>query len=201
MKHFQIDPAQYMLLDTTNGTALFVLKARLREVQLHARILACKNPGARYIAPPVEGRSFAKLSPNELSHLIYSLGGAPEGDYAEQVKQAQRLVDARGADDTSKERLEKEAERLGAPEPSLIKPEKGEVPKPPKEKKHDTSFANPERPKAGTTTALVWELCDELKTQLGRTPTSKEAMAVCEKEGIKAGTFSVQFGKWRKVCG
>jgi hypothetical protein len=112
------------------------------------------------------------------------LGGAPEGDYAAQVKQAQQLVDEREADDTLAERLEKEAERLGAPEPSLIKPEKVEAAKPPKEKKHDTSFANPERPKAGTTTALVWELCDALKAKLGRTPTSKEALADADREGI-----------------
>jgi hypothetical protein len=83
----------------------------------------------------------------------------------------------------------------------LIKPEKTEAAKPPKEKKHDTSFANPERPKAGTTTALVWELCDALKAKLGRTPTSKEALADADREGIKAGTFSVQFSKWKKIHG
>jgi hypothetical protein len=92
--------------------------------------------------------------------------------------------------------LEKEVARRALPEPVLNHEEA--PPKPPKEKKPDVSFANPERPKAGTTTGLVWELADELKAQLARLPTSKEVMAVCEKEGLKAGTVSVQYGKWRK---
>lgn len=200
-KHLFDAPIQYMLLDTTNGTARFVLKAPVRHVQLHARIQACQNPGSTYIAPPVEARSFSKLSENQLLHLIYSLGSAPEGDYANQCQQALALVQGKDPDTLSEEALSREVTRLGAPEPTLDheRPVKAAEEKPKKEKKHDTSFSNPERPKAGTTTALVWDLCDAVYAKLGRAPTSKEAFAECEKEGIKAGTFSVQFGKWKKV--
>lgn len=188
----------YMLLETTNGTASFVLKAPLREVQMHARLAAFQKPGSTYIAPPVEARGFAKLSENQLLHLIYSMGEAPEGDYAHQCQQALALVQAREPDTECLEALEREAVRLGAPEASLVKSDKPVVQKPQKEKKHDTSFSNPERPKAGTSTGLVWELCDALKEKLGRTPSSKEAWPTCEAEGIKQGTFSVQFGKWKR---
>lgn len=191
----------YMLLDTTTSAKL-VLVSQLREVQLHARIYAADNPGVRLLAPPVEGRSFAKLTQNQLTHLIYGLGEEPKGDYSAQCVQALMLVEKVAPNDTPLASLEREAERRALPEPDLNAPKEkvASPPKaPPKEKKHDTSFANPERPKEGTTTALVWTLADELKAKLGRDPSSKEIVERCEQEGIKAGTASVQAGKWRKV--
>jgi hypothetical protein len=197
-KAIQFDTVYYMLLETTNGTVRFLLKAPLREAQLHARLETFRNPGSTYIAPPVEGRSFSALTANQLLHLIYSLGSAPEGDYAAQVQQALALVQARDPDTEACASLEREVHRLGVPEPNLThaapKPVAAKLQKP-----KDISFQNPERPKAGTTTALVWELCDQLKAALGRLPTSKEALAECDKEGIKAGTVSVQYSKWKKV--
>jgi hypothetical protein len=186
-----------MLLDVSASCHL-VLVAPLRQVQLHARLYQAQNPAARLLAPPVEGRSFAKLDTNQLIHLIYGLGSAPEGDYAALCAQALALVQARPLAPDTLESLEKEVARQHLPEPDLNHEAKPKVEKPKAEKKPDTSFSNPERPKAGTTTGMVWDIADELQKTLGRQPTSKEVVVACEKEGLKAGTVSVQYGKWKK---
>lgn len=188
----------YMLLDTS-VTAKVLLVAPLREVQLHARIVASDNPGIRLVAPPVEGRSFAKLSPNELLHLVYELGGTPHDEYACRVTQALELVQALVPNKTPLDKLEREVKARNLPEPDLNARDKpAPSPKPEKPKKErSTEFQHPSRPKAGTTTGLVWDMADALRAKLGRIPSGKEMIADCEREGLKAGTVSVQFGKWK----
>lgn len=57
------------------------------------------------------------------------------------------------------------------------------------------------RPKAGSTTGRVWELCDIARSKAGTVAdwkTFKKAiLAQCSKEGINESTGSVQFGKWK----
>lgn len=186
----------YMLVDTS-VTAKVLLVAPMLEVQLHARMVAHANPGIRLIAPPVEGRSFTKFSPSHLAHLIANLGATPDEDYAARVQQAAELVSGLTPDPTPLAALQRQADKLHLPPPDLNHPEPKPVAAPKPKKERSTEFKDPARPKAGTTTGLVWDMADALRAKLGRLPTSKEMVADCEREGIKAGTVSVQFGKWK----
>ena len=186
----------YMLIDTS-VTAKVLLVAPMREVQLHARIVANANPGIRLIAPPIEGRSFTGLSPSHLMHLLANLGATPVDDYAARVQQAVEAVSALQPDPTPLAALERTVAKLHLPAPDLNHPEPKPVAAPKPKKEPSTEFKDPSRPKAGTTTGLVWDMADALRAKLGRMPSSKEMIADCDREGLKAGTVSVQFGKWK----
>jgi hypothetical protein len=187
-----------MLLDTS-VTAKVLKVAPLREVQLHARLVTSDQPGIRLLAPPVEGRSFAKLPHSHLIHLVSDLGAEPVGEYPMLVAQALELVSAMKPDMTELAKLEREVSRRNLPEPDLNHHGKpSPLPAAPKPKRErSTEFQHPSRPKEGTTTGLVWDMADALRAKLGRIPSGKEMIADCDREGIKAGTVSVQFGKWK----
>lgn len=53
------------------------------------------------------------------------------------------------------------------------------------------------RPKEGTTTAKVWDICDQLMAELGEIPTRPEAIQRCVEMEINAATASTQYGKWK----
>lgn len=192
--------ARYMLLDVTNGSCKLLLVAPLREMQLHARLAAAADLKAKLVSPPVEGRGFAKLTADQLSGLIVSLGGKPKKSFGDMSAQACALVLSQPVDDRSLAALERDIERKGLPEPVVGWKDapREEAPQIAK-KERSTEFSDPVRPKSGTTTGYIWELCDGLKQKLKRLPTSKEAWEVCASENVKQGTFSVQFGKWRKA--
>lgn len=187
----------YVLIDTS-VTALVLKKAPMREIQLHARLVAFQKPGIRLIAPPVEGRSLSKLSDNQLVHLIWGFNVAPADDYSQRIQQALQLIEAMEPDTTPLASLEREVAKCGAPEPNLNHPTAtpaAAAPKPPKAPKAPREPSS--RPAAGTSTGKVWDLADRLRAELGRLPTGKEVVAAGEAEGLKAGTISVQFGKWK----
>lgn len=191
--------SRYMLLDVTNGGCKLLLVSPLREMQLHARLVANENPKAQLVSPPLEGRGFAKLTVPQLGALITSLGGKPKKSFGEMCAQAFELVLKHPESDRELASLEREIERKGVPEPVIgWKDAPREEIAPSAKKERSTEFSNPERPKNGTVTGYIWELCDGLKKSLGRMPTSKEAWAACEAEAVKQGTFSVQFGRWKK---
>lgn len=194
--------AKYMLLDVTGGGCQLLLVAASKEVQLHSRLLVAENLDRELVAPPVEGRGFAKLTVLQLGELIQSLGAKPFGSFGELCQQALKLVDQQPMDERSVASLEHAVEKRGLPEPVVGWQHNPPEAAPVKPKKEcSTEFTDPVKPKAGTTTGLIWELCDALMAKLKRTPTSKEAWAVCDAEGVKQGTFSVQFGKWKKAGG
>lgn len=186
----------YMLLDTS-VTAKVLKVAPMREIQLHARLAAADNPHLKLTAPPVAGRSFSALPVNHLMHLIAELGLTPREDYADWVEQALEAVQAITPDPTPLAALEREVTRRGVPEPNLNHPAPKPAAAPKPKKERSTEFKDPSRPKDGTTTGLVWDMADALCLKLGRIPSSKEMIADCDREGIKAGTVSVQFGKWK----
>jgi hypothetical protein len=186
----------YMLLDTS-VTAKVLKVAPLREIQLHARLVAADNPRLKLIAPPVDGRSFAALPVSHLMHLIADLGLSPREGYEGWVEQALEAVQALTPDTTPLAALEREVTRRGVPEPNLNHPTPKPAAEPKPKKERSTEFKDPTRPKDGTTTGLVWDMADALCLKLGRIPSGKEMIADCDREGIKAGTVSVQFGKWR----
>ena len=55
------------------------------------------------------------------------------------------------------------------------------------------------RPKAGTSTGRVWDICDKVASTMHDSEKAlrKAIIAACEAEGINASTASVQFGKWK----
>jgi hypothetical protein len=65
------------------------------------------------------------------------------------------------------------------------------------------------RPKPGSTTARVWEICDEAMTKAGHTKLDglnlKDfrvvVMKQCEAEGINDSTAATQYGKWKSAQG
>lgn len=188
----------YMLLDL-GASAKVLKKAPLKEIQLHARLVLADNPLAILTAPPVEGRSFAKLNHHQLIHILYSLGATPAEDYAACCGQALGLVEAMACDTTPLERLEKEVSRRGAPTPDLNTPALSSAPKAAVAPKPQREPSEATRPKEGSATGIVWAMADELRASLGRLPTSKEVVTACEPRGVKAGTVSVQYGKWKQT--
>lgn len=206
---------EYMLLDITAG-AKFITKAPLQHIQLHARLWAAQAPGKTYIAPPVEARSFAKLSQDQLLHLIYDLGAAPNdaADYTGMCEQALGLVQAEASASNSLESLQREASRIQHVPPVATdvpkRPVHGEAepvaktprePKP-KQERQPRAPADPNsigRPKAGSATGRVWEMADSLKAKLERLPTRKELQDALP--DVNASTVSVQYGKWKILNG
>lgn len=80
------------------------------------------------------------------------------------------------------------------------KSKRAKAPKP--EKQPRAPAAPSERPKAGTTTARVWEIADGvLHNAKGKIADLKQFRAAvigqCAEEGINSSTASVQFGKWK----
>lgn len=182
----------YMLLDTAGGGAKFITKAAIREIQLLARLYQHQSPDMLPFAPPVEGRSFSRLAEDQLADLVRSLGGTPVVEYSALLEQAYAMVRAAPVNPASVEALQARIKELAIPEPEAP-PAQEKAPA-----KAKTERKEGDAPRGGTT-RRVWELADALRASLGRMPTSKEVVAACEKEEIKAGTASVQYGKWKKV--
>ena len=57
------------------------------------------------------------------------------------------------------------------------------------------------RPKAGTVTARVWEICGELSAIAGSPADRAHVINAGISEGINAATIATQHGKWRKYHG
>jgi len=189
---------KYMLMRTAPSAKVFLV-AGMREVQLHARLLALTEHSARLAAPPVEGRSFSRLPEHQLAHLISSLGATPSEDYGDRVAQALALVDALPVDTTPLASLEKRCEREHAPLALLDGTQPAPLPAPEKPRKAPQIKPEvPKTPRVAGATQRVWALADGLAASLGRLPTGKEVVDACATEGINKGTASVQYGKWRK---
>lgn len=58
------------------------------------------------------------------------------------------------------------------------------------------------KPGAGGKTARVWEICDQLLAELGRTPTKAEVLAIAvDKEKASPGMATTQHSYWRRFYG
>jgi hypothetical protein len=59
-----------------------------------------------------------------------------------------------------------------------------------------------QRPKSGSTTGRVWEICDKLFERVQDKKELRAAvLAAASAEGINSSTISVQFGKWFSTQG
>lgn len=57
------------------------------------------------------------------------------------------------------------------------------------------------RPSAGTKTARVWEIADNLSSQAGKPAARKDVLEAATKEDINVTTAATQFGRWTKFHG
>lgn len=65
--------------------------------------------------------------------------------------------------------------------------------------KSSSSEKSYNRPKEGTTTRRVWDICDEMKKDFNEIPKKYEVVDSCVKEGINPSTASTQYSKWRNA--
>jgi len=192
----------YMVINVTTLEATMVLTvADSVRAALWGRIYKAK--GSDVIGPPLEGRGFSKLTLEQLQYLYWNLTQQPpSGEFAELVQKLVEVVKTIKEDDTPIATLEAEVKQL-YPDDSL-------TPAAPKAEKKvrepRVPGEAPERPKATSTTGLVWELADQ---QFGILHPSGDAstadwkfiragvMDACETEGINSATAATQYSKWK----
>ena len=99
-------------------------------------------------------------------------------------------------------------EQLNVAAEKKFGPEKFETPAPRKKVPRAVSERKPAdassiaRPKAGSTTGRIWEICDEVsKATRDKKAIKFAVLEIGRKEGINDSTISVQFGKWFTVVG
>lgn len=200
---------KYMIIDVTTPSAVRVLRvAEMPNCQLWGRIYQAE--GKAVIAPPVEGRGFAKLDLLQIQYLYWSLNQkTPPDDYAVLVRECLAAIDAMPVDRTDTAWLQGEADRLqpkAPPQVSTAQDGPTTATKPPKKTKAPSTPADPTgRPKVTSTTGLVWDLADTAYRTVvpdgSADPDWKAVRAelarLCANEGINAGTMGVQYGKWK----
>ena len=176
---------KYMLIDVTNveSTAVIAI-ATLRPVVLLGKVHAAQ--GRKVMAPPLEGRSFARLDKLALQYLYWNVcKETPPEEYGELVRNCLAKLNALPEDATPVEDLEHEVARLYLETPASA----------PAEKAPREPGAPPPRPKATSTTGRVWEIADRM---LAAGATDRKAViAACEAEGINPSTASTHYGKWK----
>lgn len=57
------------------------------------------------------------------------------------------------------------------------------------------------RPKAGTATGTVWEICDELSAAAGKPAARGDVMQAGKEKNLNPATVATQYGRWRKFHG
>lgn len=181
----------YMLIDLTKVEETRVLLVgTMHRVQLWGRLY--KSQGKTVVAPPLEGRGFAKLEKLALQYLFWNhCKRTPPEDYAELIKECLTQLKFIKADDHPIEDLERQVAKLEDEVSSDAKPKKERAPRDPN--------APVEAPKKKTsTTGMVWAIADELTAKHGRMATRQEVLAECTENGINSATASTQFSKWAK---
>lgn len=188
-REYKMPDTKYMLIDVTSLETTKVVKvAHLREVELLGRLLQAN--GRKTIAPPLEGRGLSALDKMQLQYLYWNTcEETPPEDYAELLQKCLIKLETLPMDQTPLATLEKECERV-CPRDAVVHQKKESAPKEPKD-----PLA---RPKATSTTGLVWEIADKLYAAAGnQIPNRKEMIAACVAEEINPATASTQFGKWK----
>lgn len=186
---------KYMVLDTTTTEGVkFLAVEILHKASAWGQIY--KHQGLTVIAPPLEGRGFAKLDLLQLQYLYWNtFQQTPPADMALLVPHLLAYGEKFPEGEMSVEQLQAIVADLypngvtGAPA----------VAKAPKEPKAPGTPS--ERPKANSTTGLVWDICDRELDKM----TSKDdwktvraaIMAACEFDGINPATAATQYSKWK----
>jgi len=200
----------YMVVRDTNieeSKILYV--APLNEATLLGQVYMCEHPGQHCSAPPLEGRGFSKFDLKMLQYIFWNTFSlVPSDDYATLVKMCI----------TEAEKMQLTDVNIGALEATLTgygftgtigSVETVKPPKEPKQKREPREPRQPkdpstpkqevDRPRTGSTTALVWEILDKYNVE-GidlKELRNKAFNEFVTQEGQSASTFSVQFSKWK----
>jgi len=195
---------KYMVIDlTTIEDAKIVAVAPMKEAQLIGKILQAQN--RRVIAPPLEGRGFAKLEMNVLQYIFWNMTKTPPTvEYAELLKAALAAAEEIPLDEVPLHELEKTVRDLYPDEGSSKSSSGPKEPKTPKE-----PGAPADRPKATSTTGRVWELADVAyaavmaKVADGAAPDwsviRAEIIKLTDAEQINKATAATQYSKWKSA--
>lgn len=178
----------YMLIDVSKKEdTKLLLTTDIRRVQQWGCYY--KRQGRQVIGPHLSDSGFAKLDKEALQYLLWNTFEVhPPEEYEDAVATAVSLATSLEEDRTPLKVIEG---MVKAARPVI----RGEDCGPPKK----TAPKKPGRPKSGTLTGAVWDLCDEYTEKHGRMPTRKEAIDYCtENGGIHEATISTQFAKWKK---
>lgn len=184
---------KYMIIDMTKVETTRVIAVCDNSAKAGMLGRLKKAEGLDAIAPPVEGRGFAKLDKLQLQYLYWNTcQQTPPEDYAELVKNCLAVIEKMPVDNTSEKQLEYLVSKL---DPAYSAPETEKEPKEPKEPKDPNA-----RPKPTSTTGWVWDICDKLFEEGGNVmPDRKKAIEACVANDINPATASTQYAKWKKA--
>ncbi len=199
---------KYMIIDLGKGaeeTKLVLIAEGAVAAAEHGKIL--KAAGRNVIAPPVQGRSFSRLDKLALQYLYWHVvGKAPEENYGRLVQNLLFQLGLVAVDRTPVARLKEQVAALypdGELAPPVAEKEAAKV----AARVASGGTADGARPKATTTTGMVWALGDLAIAECGGFKGEEtdwkcvraNLQAKCEAEGINGGTFAVQYSKWKKA--
>jgi hypothetical protein len=194
----------YVLIDITNLEQTCMPRvAELRQIIELSKLQ--KVAGRTVIGPELNAKAFTRLEKEQLQYIVWNhTQTPPPEDYGELVqkclaialeitpdesslKELETLVKNSGYDDAPAGSSAEEIKAAVTPKAKVAKPAKtGEV----------------ARPKEGTATGAVWDICDEMTLANGGViPDRKLVIDKCVEEGVNKATASTQFGKWKKAQG
>lgn len=180
MKSFIIETAT---IETTSFLAI-VLTAQAKEF---GEIIAARG-GVQYIAP-LEGRSFSQLNQQQLQYLFWnSKQETPPNDYGQLITELLAFAETLPVSPLRYLPLNNGST---APVSAPQAPKEPRVTKQPGD-----------RPKAGSTTGLVWDVCDKIYAGFAENGgdwklVRAAIMAECIKEEINEATAATQYSKWK----
>jgi hypothetical protein len=193
------NPTQlYMVLDVTrNEDTKLRFIAPIKEATLLGQIYALEHPDRKVIAPPMEGRSFAKLDLLQLQWLFWNtFNEKPFDDYQTLVREL--LARFQKMEPNSVELASLEATKAQI-ESTM---ERSIAPGAPAATRKPRAASSDGTPKKGSTCDLVWTICEQVLADCGgnmQDPVLRPNIMVrcIEREGINKSTAAVQFSKWR----
>lgn len=179
-----------------NNETMTFLKATntVEQSEYWAEILA---PTCDTRITDVSGKAFSVYTQLELRMLYFNTVGeqVPDRfDYSKLIQGLKHLANELIVDDTSVSELEaKLGRKVKTPDPTPVK-ECGRKPV----IGGGQGSTEVKRPKEGSTTAKVWEICDAMYADRGEIPVRKDVLLSCETHGISTATASTQYSKWKK---
>ena len=191
----------YMILDVTTPEETKLLHVTDNRRAIYRGYLL-KAAGRKVIAPPLEGRSFAKLDKLQLQYLYYQLKATtPPEDYQVLMQECFEVVKLFPVEAETLDNLAKEVGKIWT-QISLDSP-------PPEGIIVDTPFVpavggsnEQSRPSPKGATGQVWEIADEFFAKAaGSAIDRKGIIEACTARGINQATASTQFAKWKKSKG
>lgn len=151
-----------------------------------------------------ENKSFSIYDKVQLQRLYLGLTQLPfHGEYWQLLEAIRALIARIPEVPYTEEQLTAQAEKKFGPE-KLDRPAPVKVRATPKTKveRKPVDASSVERPRFGSATGRVWEICDGLASQHKDKKQLKLAVVEAGKlEGLNESTLSVQFGKWFLVVG